>query len=84
MWENPDEILSNPDNLGEAILRGKVAYLFENYTLNFGVNGLLLCIKPGNQEIQTLPDYVGRWIDVVQGETVGLQMSRADADVRVQ
>ena len=34
---------------------------FENYTLNFGVNGLLLCIKPGNQEIQTLPDYVGRW-----------------------
>ena len=92
MWENPDEILSNPDNLGEAILRGKVAYLFENYTLNFGVNGLLLCIKPGNQEIQTLPDYVGRWIDVVQGETAEYRSGKSTAlflvftkfDLRIQ
>ena len=50
-------------SLGYALLRGKVAYLFQRYNAEQEISAMLLCVGPSNQDVQTLPRMVKEWID---------------------
>jgi hypothetical protein len=58
---------ANP--LRELLLRGKVAYLFERYTVERELAALALCIPDGPQEVRDLSDMVGAWVRQVVGAT---------------
>jgi hypothetical protein len=57
-----DEFLAEPGKLGRVFLRGKVAYLWQRYNAEQEIAAMLLCVGPGNQDVQTLPDMVNGWI----------------------
>lgn len=59
----------NPDALKSYFLRGKVAYLFDRYVGEQELSSMLLCIKPSNVEVATLPDMIDDWIRISHGET---------------
>ncbi|MDE5831437.1 MAG: putative virulence factor, partial [Desulfovibrio sp.] len=52
----------------EFFLRGKVAYLFQRYCAERELNSMLLCIGPGNQEVQDLPGVINDWVCSTHGE----------------
>jgi hypothetical protein len=64
-----DRFLAQPENLGFALLRGKVAYLFQRYNAEQEITSMLLCVGPNNQEVQTLPSMVNEWIKQTLGDT---------------
>ena len=66
--ERLDEELKREGMLENLFLRGKVAYLFERYCAEKELNSMLLCIGPGNQEVQDLPRAVYNWICTTHGE----------------
>ncbi|MDO5536477.1 MAG: virulence factor SrfC family protein, partial [Desulfovibrionaceae bacterium] len=66
---NLEETLRTPGQLENFFLRGKVAYLFERYCEECELTGMLLCIGPGNQEVQDLPSAIDNWITLTQGAT---------------
>lgn len=55
--------------LKELFLRGKVAFLFQRYCAQRELNSMLLCIGPGNQEVQDLPGVINAWVCSTHGET---------------
>ncbi len=57
------------DALKETYLRGKVAYLFDRYVAEQELTSMLLCIRPSNQEVVTLPNLVEDWIASTHGST---------------
>ncbi len=61
--------LQREGTLENLFLRGKVAYLFERYCAEKELTSMLLCIGPGNQEVQDLPRAVQQWIASTHGET---------------
>ncbi len=61
--------LAREGTLENLFLRGKVAYLFERYCAERELTSMLLCIGPGNQEVQDLPRAVYDWIVATHGET---------------
>lgn len=61
--------LQKPGLLREMFLRGKVAYLFRRYCAERELTGMLLCIGPGNQEVQDLPGVINDWTLAAHGET---------------
>ncbi len=61
--------LSRDGMLENLFLRGKVAYLFERYCAEKELTSMLLCIGPGNQEVQDLPRAVQQWIASTHGES---------------
>lgn len=63
------EELSKGDTLESFFLRGKVAYLFERYCEERELTSMLLCIGPGNQEVQTLPAVIDGWVRSAHGQT---------------
>lgn len=63
------ELRKNPAMLQELFLRGKVAYLFQRYCAERELNSMLLCIGPGNQEVQDLPGVISDWVDTTHGHT---------------
>ena len=64
---DPDGFLAQPGRLGRVFLRGKVAYLFQRYNAEQEITAMLLCVGPSNQDVQTLPNMIDRWI----GQTIG-------------
>ncbi|MDO9428512.1 MAG: virulence factor SrfC family protein [Methylobacterium sp.] len=66
---------AHPDALKETFLRGKVAYLFDRYVAEQELTTMLLCIRPSNQEVVTLPDLVERWIAQTHGSTPEARVS---------
>lgn len=65
---NIDKVLEkDPSQLRELFLRGKVAYLFQRYYDEKELNNMLLCVKPGNQEVQDLPGVIREWIRTTHG-----------------
>jgi hypothetical protein len=50
------------DILIENFLRGKIAYLFEQYTFNYELTALILCVGPSNQEVVGLDQLIENWI----------------------
>lgn len=61
--------VEKPDALKETFLRGKVAYLFDRYVSEQELTCMLLCIRPSNQEVVSLPDLVEEWIKATHGRT---------------
>lgn len=57
------------DALKETFLRGKVAYLFDRYVVDQELTSMLLCIRPSNMEVVTLPNLVADWIESTHGAT---------------
>ena len=55
------------DSLKETFLRGKIAYLFDRYVAEQELTSMLLCVKPSNQDVTTLPDLIDNWISVTHG-----------------
>jgi len=62
-------LAEKPDALKETFLRGKVAYLFDRYVADQELTCMLLCIRPSNQEVVSLPDLVEDWIKATHGRT---------------
>ena len=66
--EDLNRELEREGTLENLFLRGKVAYLFERYCAERELTSMLLCIGPGNQEVQDLPRAVRQWIFSTHGE----------------
>jgi hypothetical protein len=63
-----NRVSSDHDSLIEVFLRGKVAYLFDRYSDDRDVTGLLLCQEGGPQEAKSLPYMVNKWVEWSQGK----------------
>jgi hypothetical protein len=50
-------------------LRGKVDYLFQRYTAEQELTSMLLCLRPSNLDVTTLPAVIEEWIGVTHGRT---------------
>ena len=77
--ENLNQELERPGTLENLFLRGKVAYLFERYCEEKELTSMLLCIGPGNQEVQDLPRAVYEWICSTPGDTPAHRAGKAPA-----
>ena len=55
--------------LKELFLRGKVDYLFQRYTAEQELTSMLLCLRPSNLDVTTLPAVIEDWIGVTHGKT---------------
>ena len=77
--ENLNQELERPGTLENLFLRGKVAYLFERYCEEKELTSMLLCIGPGNQEVQDLPRAVYEWICSTHGENPAHRTGKAPA-----
>ncbi|ARN81130.1 virulence factor SrfC family protein [Methylocystis bryophila] len=53
--------------LKELFLRGKVDYLFQRYTAEQELTSMLLCLRPSNLEVATLPAIIEEWIGATHG-----------------
>jgi len=69
--------LETPGMIKEFFLRGKVAYLFQRYCAERELTSMLLCIGPGNQEVQDLPGVINEWIVSTHGETPERRQGKA-------
>ena len=72
-----DKELEREGALQNLFLRGKVAYLFERYCEEHELTSMLLCIGPGNQEVQDLPRAVYDWICSTHGENPAHRAGKA-------
>ena len=48
--------------MNEFFLRGKIDFLFQKYSMNHGIDALILCVKPGPMNVRDLPKSVDDWI----------------------
>jgi hypothetical protein len=55
--------------IDDLFLRGKVGFLFDRYCEERELTTMLLCMQPGNQEVQSLPDMILDWIQSSHGWT---------------
>jgi hypothetical protein len=62
--------------LKELFLRGKVDYLFQRYTAEQELTSMLLCLRPSNLDVTTLPAVIEEWIGVTHGRTPEERMAR--------
>ena len=62
------ELSAEGSPVGQLLLRGKVAYLFENYTDAQAMNGLVMC-SPEQSEVADIGPVLERWVQRTQGET---------------
>lgn len=53
----------------QMMLRGKVDYLFQRYTADQELTGMVLCIRDSTLEVKTLPNVIEDWITVTHGAT---------------
>lgn len=63
--------------VADLFLRGKVAYLFERYVAEQELTSMLLCIKPSNQEVTTLPAMISDWVDKTHGSTPAARVNKS-------
>ena len=62
--------------LKELFLRGKVDYLFHRYTAEQELTSMLLCLRPSNLDVTTLPAVIDDWIGVTHGRTASERQGR--------
>jgi len=55
--------------LKELFLRGKVDYLFQRYTAEQELTSMLLCLRPSNLDVTSLPAVIEEWIGATHGAT---------------
>lgn len=64
------------DALKELFLRGKVDYLFQRYTAEQELTSMLLCLRPSNLEVATLPAVIEEWIGATHGSSPAARQGR--------
>jgi hypothetical protein len=64
-----DKILNSQEVKVENFLRGKVAYLFDRYSIEFELSSMLLCVGPSNLEVVGLDKLVEDWVINTHGVT---------------
>ncbi|WP_454691470.1 virulence factor SrfC family protein [Achromobacter aloeverae] len=70
-----EDISADENPVAQLLLRGKVAFLFENYTDTQAMNGLVLCShEQGN--VSEIANVLERWVDRTQGETAQARAQR--------
>lgn len=62
-------LASPEDTISGLLLRGKVAYLFDQYVENQEITSMLLCVPDSNMETLDLPGLVENWIVQTHGGT---------------
>jgi hypothetical protein len=60
--EKDQSVLNDPINLGQLILRGKVAYLFDNYSFNYELSVLLYVIGDIQLNVKGIKRILSNWI----------------------
>lgn len=61
---------ADSDDIKYVFLRGKVAYLFEDYAYyKDQISSLAFCSAPSNQEVKELPKLIGDWVFRTHGKT---------------
>ncbi|MFZ2956952.1 MAG: virulence factor SrfC family protein [Candidatus Ozemobacteraceae bacterium] len=70
-------IESDQSALVEMFLRGKVAYLFDRYSDDRDVSGLILCQEGGPQEAKSLPYMINKWVEWSQGKDAKARSGKA-------
>ena len=53
MFKERDFVVKGFEDQLKVFLRGRVSYLFDYYSLNFGISSLCLVLGDGNHEVQT-------------------------------
>jgi len=51
------------------LLRGKVAFLFNSYSMNYEINNLFACFQTAKTEVPEIPGLINLWINYNIGET---------------
>lgn len=51
------------ENISGMVLRGKVAYLFNSYSLNYEISNLFVCTHSKQSNVRDLPELVNNWIE---------------------
>lgn len=62
--------------LKELFLRGKVDYLFQRYTAEQELTSMLLCLRPSNLDVTTLPAVIEEWIAATHGGSAEARQGR--------
>ncbi len=67
----PEITFEEKDNEDKLLvfLRGKVAYLFDHYNINFEVSTLMFCMDDKQPEVTDLPKFLYDWISKVHGNS---------------
>jgi hypothetical protein len=63
------KILNTQEIKVENFLRGKVAYLFDRYSIEFELSSMLLCVGPSNLEVVGLDKLIEDWVINTHGLT---------------
>lgn len=71
-----NDISADENPVAQLFLRGKVAFLFENYTDTQAMNGLVLCTH-AQSNVSDIANVLERWVDRTQGETSAERGRRA-------
>jgi hypothetical protein len=64
--EDLDKFQSDDSDIsleGQLLLRGKVGYFFERYTMDQELSSVLMCIPPGPLEVLEVITMVNKWVD---------------------
>jgi hypothetical protein len=56
-------------NVKEMMLRGKVSYLFNSYSLNYEISTLFACMRTAQTNVTEVPGLIKNWIDHNIGDT---------------
>ena len=57
MFKERDFVVKGFEDQLKVFLRGRVSYLFDYYSLNFGISSLCLVLGDGNHEVAQLPAF---------------------------
>lgn len=59
----------SPENVANMLVRGKVSYLFNHYSVDFKTNTLAYCVKTQKTDVSQMRSLVSQWIDYNLGAT---------------
>jgi len=67
----PEDVFTNNNDIEklEVFLRGKVAFLFDRYNINFAISSLLFCMDNSQPEVQDIPRLLYEWIKSNHGDS---------------
>lgn len=72
--------LTNESRL-EMLLRGKVSYLFNEYSINRKSNILSACMRTAQTNVTTMPRLINQWIDDNIGNNASIRTNRVTGQI---
>ncbi len=57
------------EEISDMLLRGKVAYLFNSYSMDYEINNLFVCTPDKQTNVREIPELVDKWINYNIGST---------------